>query len=793
MANRVEDIEQVVEREREPSEPELVVVGDPDDDLLLFGTQLPTSTRLVGFRGVEQISTPYRFEVAFSLPAETELDMRSVVGSRIALGMREGESWAPTHHGIVASLELLEAVKQRAVYLAVMVPELWHLSHSVHSRIYTDVTLPQIIEAVLKHGSVSDFDLRLSADYESREHVCQYRESDLDFISRHMERDGLYYFFEHGNEREKLVIVDDVQAHRSSLPKPVRYTVWDDDAGDGGAGLSRFRCRISALPAKVQLTDYDPLRPALPVRGEAAVSVGRGDVVLYGEHLRSPGDGARLARIRAQELLARQDVFDGVGGQRGLGAGRRFELEEHPRGDFNRAYFATEVRHYGKAMAGVKSVEELLDLPDESYRCELRAISADVQYRAPRVTAWPRIDGVMDGVVDASGSSEYAPVDEHGRYRVRMFFDESDLVDGSRSTWVRMLQPHGGGVEGMHFPLRKGTEVHMLFLGGDPDRPVIVGTAPNAHKPSKVTQGNMTQNVLRSGAANELVMDDAGGAEYVTMATPHLGSFVHMGAGADNFVTSTEGNGREHVGGNRVGTIGGSFDETVTGPVTQAFNATMDQRVAGPATQSYDATLAQSVTGPVTQTFAATHALDVSGDATHNYQSNVAAAVNGTLTRSVQGATTLSYAATVDESITGAYSLTVDAVTTEAHNADKSTTISGEHWVSASGSQTIEGLGGQTMYGPSQTFTADGDQILQSSNHTVTTTNATTQASSILLEAGASATVQAADVGISAGTVGVDGGEVNVNGGGAVTVTGGGVLISAGGMVEVTAAVIKLN
>lgn len=791
MANRIQSIERVDGRERQ--EPDLVVVGDPDDDLLLFGTRLPAQTRLVGFRGVEQLSTPYRFEVAFSLPAEAELDMRAVVGSRIALGVREGESWAPTHHGVVASLELLEALQSRAVYLAVMVPELWHLSHSVHSRIYTDVTLPEIIEAVLRHGSVSSFELRLSADYETREHVCQYRESDLDFISRHMERDGLYYFFEHGAEREKLVIVDDVQAHLATPARPVRYTAWNDERGQRGAGLSRFRCRISALPAKVQLTDYDPLRPTLPVQGEAAVSVGRGDVVLYGEHLRSPGDGARLARIRAQELLARQDVYDGIGGQRGLGAGARFELEEHPRGDFNRAYLATEVRHYGKAVDGVDAVAELLDLPEESYRCELRAIAADVQYRAPRNTPWPRIDGVMDGVVDSAADSEYAPVDDHGRYRVRMFFDESDLVDGSRSTWVRMLQPHGGGVEGMHFPLRKGTEVHMLFLGGDPDRPVIVGTAPNAHKPSKVTRGNMTQNVLRSGAANELVMDDASGAEYVTMATPHLGSFVHMGAGDDNFVTSTDGNGREHVGGNRVGTIGGSFDETVTGPVTQAFNATMDQQVAGPVTQSFAATFTQGVTGPVTQTFAATRALDVGGDATHNYQSNVATAISGTLTRQVQGATTMSYAATVDETIGGAYSLTVDAVTNEAHNGDKSTTISGAHWLSASGAQTIEGLGGQTMYGPSQTFTADGDQILQSSSHTVTTSSATTQASTILLEASGSATVQAADVGISAGTVGIDGGDVSVNGGGSVTVTGGGVLVSGGGMVEVTAGIIKLN
>lgn len=765
-------------------QPPLRLFGSPADSLRLYASALPGEARLVGFRGVERLSSPYRFEVAFSAPHEADFDMQAALGTRIAVEVGAGSVAPSRQHGVVASLELVEALPDRAIYLAVMVPEVWHLGHSVHSRIYTDVSLPAIIDAVLRFAAVEDFELSLVSDYPALEHVCQYRESDLAFISRLMERDGLYYFFEQSEERERLVITDHKSAHGRSEAGRVVYTPWSQEGGRD-EGLERFRCRVSALPAAVRLSDYDPLRPTLPVRGDAAVSGGRGDIVLYGENLRSPADGERLARVRAEELLAQQAIYEGSGMQPALRAGYTFELERHPRADFNRGYLVTEIEHFGKAQSGVEEVERMLGLGDETYRVELRAITDEVQFRAARATPWPRIDGVADGVVDGSADSEYAQIDEHGRYRVRVFFDESDLVDGSGSAWVRMLQPHGGGVEGMHFPLRKGTEVHMVFLGGDPDRPVIVGTAPNAEKPSKVTAGNNTQNVLRSGANNQLVMEDSGGGEFVNMSTPNQSSFLHMGAGADNFVVSTGGNGREHVGGSRAGFIGGTFDETVGGAVSQSFGATMDQTVAGPVSQSFAATYDQNVAGPVTQAFAATQALSVTGNAGHAYAANLEVAIAGTLAQATTGAATLAFQSTVDETIDGAYSLTVNAVTSEAHNAPKSTTIAGSHTLSASGAQLIEGLASQTLHGASQQIEADGVQLLRSSSHVVETTSASVQASTIALAASGSATVDAADVTINAGPVGINAGDL--------AVSAGAVHVAGGGIVEISAGLIKLN
>jgi uncharacterized protein involved in type VI secretion and phage assembly len=85
---------------------------------------------------------------------------------------------------------------------------------------------------------------------------------------------------------------------------------------------------------------------------------------------------------------------------------------------------------------------------------------------------------------DGPSDDDYAQLDDQGRYLVKMRFDESALRGDAASTRIRMMQPHAGSPEGFHFPLRKGTEVMIGFLGGVPDRPFIAGAVPDAVTPS---------------------------------------------------------------------------------------------------------------------------------------------------------------------------------------------------------------------------------------------------------------------------------------------------------------------
>ncbi|MFS8070482.1 MAG: phage baseplate assembly protein V, partial [Byssovorax sp.] len=184
-----------------------------------------------------------------------------------------------------------------------------------------------------------------------------------------------------------------------------------------------------------------------------------------------------------------------------------------------------------------------------------------------------RIYGSESGTICGPLESEYAQIDGAGRYNVKLKFDESDLKDGKASTWVRMLQPHGGGIEGWHFPLRKGTEVIFTFLGGDPDRPVIAGVVPNLHTPSPVNRANHTTNVIQTGGRNRFELEDRAGHERITLQTPYDNTMLRMGAPNDhhNLIMRTDGKALTSVGSNYDIKVGGAKAELVVGPKASVF------------------------------------------------------------------------------------------------------------------------------------------------------------------------------------------------------------------------------
>jgi type VI secretion system secreted protein VgrG len=507
-----------------------------NDLITISSSVLPDGTRVVAFRGAEAISRPYEIEIYLSLEGEEGdgLDLADAIGAKAQLVIDRTDDALPPYvfAGILANLDLLHAVEGRSLVRAVLVPRLWQLGLSKHSRIFTKKSLPDVIESILEDNGLSgeDYELRLGK-YETEEHICQYRESDLDFISRWMEREGMYYFFVHGEEGEKLVIADDKSYEEDMLDKPIRYYPQLGQDRSAGASFRSFTSRHRTLPAMVKLKDYDYARPNLNVAGSAKVaSNGAGEVSLYGERFFSPAAGDRLAKLRAEELLARAVVYHAAGTRTHLRAGHVFELEEHPRAALNTRYLAIEVRHHGNQAGAGSNFSSIIEIEhDEVYFCEIDAIPAATQFRAETRAPWPRIFGYENGIVDGSADSEYAQIDDQGRYACKFKFDESTLKDGKASTFVRMMQPHGGGVEGFHFPLRKGTEVVFSFLGGDPDRPVVSGVVPNALTPSPVTSGNHTKNIIQTGGRNRIELEDKNGQQRFTMSTPHHNSYIRMG------------------------------------------------------------------------------------------------------------------------------------------------------------------------------------------------------------------------------------------------------------------------
>jgi type VI secretion system secreted protein VgrG len=488
------------------------------------------------------------------------------------------------------------------------------------------MSIPDIIKETLEDGGLSsdEYVFKLVEQYKPEEHVCQYQESHLDFISRWMEREGLYYYFEQEDNQEKLVITDNRAAQHELVSTPVRFHALTGSDVSAKECLQTFICRHKSLPGTVRLKDHDYSKPRLRVGGSAPVTKnGLGEISVHGARFFTPEAGKRLATLRAEEMLAREVLFTGGGTCFYLRAGYTFALEDHPRQSFDAKYLAIEVEHLGNQGASTPELRKLTGLDtDEVYRVDVTAIPAPVQFRAELRTAWPRIYGTEHGTIDGEAESEYAQIDEHGRYVVRFAFDESMLGNGKASTRVRMMQPHGGGVEGWHFPLRKGTEVLFTFLGGDPDRPVIAGVVPNALTPSAVTSGNHTKNVIQTGGRNRLEMEDKAGQQRITLSTPYSNTYLRMGAPnadhelilhtSDNALLNAQKNWDVSVGANLTEYVHGVTDETYQGVhTTQSqsvrnieIGGTYNQNCHGTVTRVVFADAHETVSGAVNETYA---------------------------------------------------------------------------------------------------------------------------------------------------------------------------------------------
>lgn len=606
---------------------------------VLFQCAAMTSpSKVAGFRCREGLSQLYELEIGLLCDDELSDD-----AMHAACTLQLGDDEAI--HGEIVELELLHSWDGQSFYRVGVAPRLFRASLNRHSRVFVDISPIDAIKTVLKESGLNpdiDFSVALTGSYEAQAFFCQYEESNLAFVSRWMERLGLYYFFDHRGERERLVI-SDAASHETLRSDAIRYVPQGADRSHGTEALMTFTRRRAAQPAEVLYDDYDYQTPSRSLASGATVG-GVGTMRVYGDGT----DCAALAAVKAEGLLAERHVYRASGSARGLSSGYKFTLDEHPLQRLNQAYLIVGLTRHGATAAASDFVRELLEIPDDaSYRVAFRAIEAGCQFRAPQRTPIPRIDGVLSAVIDGPADSAYGQIDDQGRYRIRLKFDESGAAAGNASPWVRMLQSHGGTTEGAHFPLRKGTEVLVVFLGGDPDRPLICGVGHNPLTPSPVTSADHETNRLVSGAGNQLEMRDTAGREYVELSSPNCHSALHLGAASDGFagnaVLTTSGTSRHIIGLDEVVTIGtdlrqtigancdvdiggehstvvgGDQDLAVRGDQSQRISGDRDVKTGGDAFAKVDGDETREIGGSYSLVVAEDSNFDISADHTATY------------------------------------------------------------------------------------------------------------------------------------------------------------------------------
>jgi len=473
------------------------------------------------FFGRESLSQPFEFLIDL-VSEEANLDLDALIGEVACLTLRgrlfDGARYSRYVHGVIERFVQLGAGHLQSRYQATLVPTLKPLAFTRNSRIFQKISGPSVTQQVLKEARVpSDWvNTMLHGQYSDRDYCVQYQESDLAFISRLWEEEGIFYFFEHQRDQDKLVLGDGGHA----FPKlPVyRETQLRDRPHLHEECLFEFRAESAMRPGGTVLRDFKFKQPTLDL--EASAKKGKfADYQMYffpGEYV-DPALGQHYAKLRLEELQCQKNVYVGAGSVRAMLPGYKFSLCGHRRDDCNQEYLIVSVEHRGTQLQAL--AEEGHPKPESSYQNRIECIPAKVPFRPVRNTPRPTISGVQTAVV-VGPPGEEIHCDEHGRIKVKFHWDRSSGRDDNSSCWIRVSQPWGGAGQGGMFIPRVGQEVVVQFLEGDPDRPLIVGRVYNGENP--VPHGlPAAKNIstIRSASTpggdgyNEVKFDDSKGKE----------------------------------------------------------------------------------------------------------------------------------------------------------------------------------------------------------------------------------------------------------------------------------------
>lgn len=522
---------------------------------------------VVSLDGHEAISRLFQFDLVL-VSDNAAIDFSAMLNRPACLRIHaaDGSGDAP-YHGILSAFEQLHRAGGYVFYRAVLAPRLSRLALFRVSDVYLDEqTIPAIIEGVLHGSRVSraDYAMTLTGAYRQRSFVCQYEETNLDFISRWMEKEGIHYYFDHDNGHDRLMVIDRREALPMQAMRSAYRPVDELDAGIAPDSVQSFIHRRKPLPHRVLLQEYNYRKADLELLAEAVVDAdGVGDFMIYGENFRDQEEGRRYAALRAEELVCAAHLYCGESTVAGLRSGRFMELAGHYRDDFNARYLVTEVQHSGSQagalLAGIRS-----PFSEEGkstfYRNSFQAIPEMMQFRAARFTPRPKVAGTMSARIDSEGEGDHAEMDEFGQYKVQLPFDRPGKAANRGSARVRMASPYSGSDHGMHFPLYKGAEVLLSFTDGDPDQPVIMGSVPNSSNPSLVSNANAAANGISTKGGNQLYMGDAKGKEVMWLHSPFHNSSIGIGStdpkGGGSLAFFTAGS-KDSI------TVGTSYDVTI--------------------------------------------------------------------------------------------------------------------------------------------------------------------------------------------------------------------------------------
>ena len=628
-------------------------------------SQAPVLLRSV--KGCEAMSDLFEFKFEI-LSASPSLDVKSLLGQQVTLEIEQDP--APRFlSGIVTRLQRTgrdSHPPRYYVYEAVVRPWLWFATQTRDNRIFQEKSIADILREVLgDYGFPLDW--RLVENYRKWTYCVQYEETDFDFVSRLMEHEGIYYWFEHAQGKHTLVLADENGAHR---PAPglsdISYHSRNALINPLQEYLQVWQPRRSLTPNGFAATDYDLNKPQAKLDVKQRV-INRSAHNLALEHYEpmggytEPEDGAHYARVRMQALEMYRHSVDATGNARALAPGHTFSLRHHPDSRQNGGYLVTQA-DYAFVEAPYHSADAANGLAasdQASLEIRIRAIPASTQFRKEATAPVPRTSGPQTArVVGPAGESIWT--DKYGRIKVQFHWDRYGQKNERSSCWIRVSSPWaGGGFGGVQIP-RVNEEVIVDFIGGQPDRPLVVGRVYNAENMPPV---NLPEEATKSGFhtrskdgspdnANQVMFEDSPGNELLNMiAQKDMSTLVK-----NDSHHQVGGMSATNIAGAHTWNYGGMFNKQVNQTATYQHENGHRLSVAGNVSDSVALRQMRDYTGPNTQQVGGAESLTVNGEpALHAYNQGIVRKIMAHKTDSISGTSIRNYRSGEKVTVSGSY------------------------------------------------------------------------------------------------------------------------------------------
>jgi type VI secretion system secreted protein VgrG len=481
-----------------------------------------------GLSGSEALSGLFRFRLDLLAPAKNSITAKQLLKQPVAVSILSGDSKVRYFHGLVSRLSAGDREERFQHFHAEVVPWLWMLSQRSDCRIFQKKSVPEILKAVFDGAGFHDYKDNTKGDHIPLDYCTQYRETDFNFVSRLMEQDGIFYFFEHAKDKHTLIFADDASAF-DDVPGS-NEVLYESEGGMGEREdvVTHWAGEEEIRPGKYVLRDHNFQLPSKDLE----VSLGDGNLEMYdypGEYAQRfnvpdsrldkvQSEGEKLDKIRLEEEELPGKVFEASSSCRQFVSGHKFKLKKHFQSDGE--YVLTSLSY-----SVGQNPDYISGRASTPYQNGFVCVKSDAKIRPRRLTPKPVVSGPQTAVVTVK-SGEESCLDKYGRVHVQFFWDRLGKKDENSSCWIRVSQPWAGASWGAHFWPRIGQEVVVQFLEGDPDRPLVTGSVYNADNmppyelPGNYTRSGVITRSSKNGGSknfNEIRLEDKKDSEQFFM------------------------------------------------------------------------------------------------------------------------------------------------------------------------------------------------------------------------------------------------------------------------------------